>query len=794
MGAEMRPFLYIGGLMVKYNFLKGNESDFPHIDNVNTYKYDNDFDYGRFDAPQMELMLCTVPWDMGEAHIGNRTISGIGNVVYFETKEERDKWFDAIPDDECYRFTTKFKELHRSLEIDIPIPYDMCARHNYLVVRYAKFANDDSPVMYEGENGLREWFWFVREVEFLAPNTTRLHLLDDAFQTWIYDINVSGMVLERGHAPMFRTRADAYLDDPIGNNVDLLTDDVNFGDATQVKTIDAKTFNESDMYACIATTANPHLSWSNKVPANSYYMQGGVPSVFVFAVKASEFNSFLTNVTSMYPQFKQTVQAVFFASLDLIAIDSDFTYAATTCYRISAGRKTFNLTTLDKDKFGYPERYADIAKLYTMPYSHIEIADESGNVDIVRIEDTTGKIDISAALSIAYPFITIDAHLLGTGGNAQRTVTYRNISAKSFNMSGKWYETLRTWQIPTFAVVLDPAIEYDYSTRFDRQQAAVDYTAAYNNAYASADTITANAAISTATNTAITSASNAGASQSANISNTQNYINAVNSNYCISASADSTIQANEMQATIGAASNAVSGAVGAIGAAATGNIVGAVSGAVNALVGSAATMASMQVANGLTASQASIQQSFNTNQAATSNNTNDWNADNQISVANSVTSAQNSQISGQAANSAATQKANATRTRNAAQSAVSNGIAQAALRAPFVYGSFANGDSAVNKPIAMFANIVTQSASAISRAGDEFLRYGYRYDGQWEFNGNWNVGKYFTYWKLKDFWVSNLNVPDMYMDKIRFFLFGGVTIWRKPEYIGHVSVYDNFND
>ena len=88
---------------------------------------------------------------------------------------------------------------------------------------------------------------------------------------------------------------------------------------------------------------------------------------------------------------------------------------------------------------------------------------------------------------------------------------------------------------------------------------------------------------------------------------------------------------------------------------------------------------------------------------------------------------------------------------------------------------------------------MTQSRSAIARAGDEFLRYGYMYDGQWEFDGNWNIGKYFTYWKLRDFWVSNLNVPDMYMDKIRFFLFGGVTIWRSPEYIGNVTVYDNYN-
>ena len=104
--------------MPEYNFLPNNKSEFPHIENVNTYKYDNNFDYGRFDYTQMSLQICSVPWDMGEAHIGNRTISGIGNVVFFETKEDRDKWFADIPDNECYRFTTKFKELHRDLLID----------------------------------------------------------------------------------------------------------------------------------------------------------------------------------------------------------------------------------------------------------------------------------------------------------------------------------------------------------------------------------------------------------------------------------------------------------------------------------------------------------------------------------------------------------------------------------------------------------------------------------------------------------------------------------------------------
>ena len=785
--------------MPKYNYLKGNESPFPNIDNVNTYKYDNSFDYGRFDAPQMELMICTVPWDMGEAHIGNRTISGIGNVVYFGSREERDKWFDAIPDEECYRFTTKFKELHRSLEIDVPVPYDMCAKHNYLVVRYAKFANEDSPIQYEGDDGLREWFWFVREVEFLAPSTTRLHLLDDAFQTWIYDINVSGMLLERGHAPMFQTRASEYLENPIGNNVNLLTEDVNYGMAGQVKHSDELVFNDGDMYACFAVTADPVGSWGTKdgndwkVPTTPYYNNNGQPSVRVFGMPVDRLNAFLSAVTSTYPQFKQTVQGVFFASSKLVTLGAEFTFANVTCYSILSQRKTLDLCELTPDVFGYDGKYADIAKLYTYPYAQIEVTDENGNVDVIHIEDTAGKIQVSAMMSLAYPFITVDAHLIGVGGAFTRNVTYRNISAHTFDFGGQWYETLRTWQVPTFAVVLDPAREYDYSSHFDRAQQVVDYTAAQNNANASADTLTANAALSAAANTAITARSNQSATDSA--ANTVSYNDEVATNTAAlnTITAISTIAANQMQGAISATGSAANAAVGAAASAAQLDPIGAVSSIANGVIGAATTMASVNVANGQTSVQAGAANTGTRANASSSNTKTNADTTTQTGAASDIATIQNGLTTGTAANSSATQKANAARTANAAQSAIDNGIAQAALNAPSIYGSFANGDGSATKPQGLFANIVTQSKSAIAGAGDEFLRYGYMLERQWDFNGDWNVGKYFTYWKLRDFWVSNLNVPDMYMDKIRFFLFGGVTVWRRPEYIGHVSVYDNFN-
>ena len=783
--------------MPEFNYLK-DRGNFPHIDNVNVYKYDNELDYSRFDYTQMRLQICSVPWDMGEAHIGNRTISGIGNVVYFGSKAERDKWFDEIPDSECYRFETKFKELHKSLLIDVPIPYDMCARHNYLRVKYSKFANDDSPLEYEGDNGLNEWFWFIREVEFLAPNTTRLILMPDAFQTWIYDVNISGMLLERGHAPMFAMPTDTYLQNPIENNEYLLTDDVNFGDSMQTKHIDSYVFNSGNMLACVATTADPLRdfgNWENytwRVPASAWYTQDGVPNIFVFAMKAENLNRFLENVDSDLMQFKQTIQAVFFVNEDLITVGSSFTFCSTTCYIVNSKRKTIDFVDLNKAQFSYPPKYENMAKLYTYPYAQITITDENGNTDIVRIEDTDGKIGISSAVSLSYPFLNISTHLLGIGGNALNVITYKNLNAKTFPFGGNWFEYLHEWQIPTFAVVLDPYTEADYATFFDRRQAQKDYYAAWDNAYDLANTQVANAGLNVAANSASAAASNTSATAQAENTIGYNASVTIVDNGTTMDSALSTVAAADMQGTLAAASGFASGAIGSIGIGSGGMPSIGVSGLINSAIGASSTLASTAIGNGLTISLAADTIGANIGHQNASDTKTRGDLSAQIAMTNSTTAAQNGYISGSNANSAATTKGNADRLAYAAQNAIDFGWKQAGLRAPLTYGDFTNGDSATTKPIGLFAQIQTQSKAAISSAGDEFARYGYTFDKQWNFDGNWNIGKYFTYWKLRDFWVSNLNVPDMYMDRLRFFLFGGVTVWRKPEYIGNINIYDNF--
>ena len=797
----------------------GNESDFPDIDTVQVYQYDNEYDYSKFDHAQMRLILCKVPWDMGEAHIGARTISGIGNVVYFDSARDRDEWFDNLDDEECFRFQTKYRALHRDNQIILPIPYDVAARFNYLAVYYEPMPNEENPIMYEVPGGIRGWFWFVREVEFLSPNSTRLHLLNDAWQTFIYDIEIPYMMLERGHAPMNETSVKKYLADPIANCAGLLADDVNYGEAPRIAVSSHEHVinggNLSNMFAVIVTNSTPSGSWGTKaggnwkVPAQQAYGQG-VPTSFAFALKATELSSFLSNVQTAVPQFAQTVQAVFFANANIIDITGSFTFCSHMCYTVSSSYTSVTVHDIEKSDFKYNAKYSEIAKLYTYPYAAIVLTDQDGTQTEIRIEDTHGTIQLDYCASLAFPFLKIRGEVSNVGKLGRKSISFHNASTRTMPIGGNWYDLLYEWQIPTFAVLQEASTHNDYATHFDRVQEAYaadnaktsgDASAdtAKDNADANADNVTDNAQVTMDGNDAAVAISNAGAVADTGFTNTLVDGQCIVSNFIINRSTASTIAANQKQAAIGAVTSVASGAVGA---SASGHPVGAAASLASGVIGAAGQVASMEVANGLEAADANNTEIQNSAMSTANQTTNSNKTTNQTDVQSDLTDNTNDVIEAHAANDSVTMKANATRTqttekannartRDTVAHAISNQLSQAALEPAQVFGSMTNGDGAITKPLALFSTIVTQDDYAIARAGDEFLRYGYFYNRQYEFDGNWCKMPRFTYWKVSDFWVRGLQVPDMYVDKIRFFLFGGVTVWKAPEDIGNYSIYEN---
>lgn len=778
-------------------FPRMNNGSFPNIDNVNVNQWVNDFDYSRYDYTQMKITLCAVPWDMGEAHVGNRTISGIGNVVYFGSAEKRDEWFASIPDAECLRFETKYKELHRDKYIDVPVPFDIAAKYNYIAVEYELFANDDSLIEYENSSGVLKWFWFVREVEFLAPNTTRLHLLDDAFQTWIYDVDISGMMLERGHAPMFQVSADEYLSNPIDNARWLLADDVNYGNDYIGKHESDFIFNSDDMLVMVITSANPLAWWGSKAqgnwrtPAKINYVLQGTISHYAFVMEANSFSDWIIEVNASYPQFVQTIKCIAFVSEKLIEKGTQFNFAGVQCFNVTANYKTNDLIELDKDMFGYGSHYENIAKLYTYPYSYILVTDEQGNQTEVHIETTNGKLQIESSLALVFPWLTINAHLSGIGKTPRKSISFTHFNTRTMPIQGNWYDTLMSWNIPTFGVIQNAETNNDYGTYYDRQQQKLAADNAYSNVSALASTLNANAALTAATNSAITATSNSSNASDTDVNNTYIRQKSTTDNQVTDGAATATTDAAEQQATIAAAASVGNSIAGAIGSIASGNIAGAIGGIVGGGIGAAATMASTNVGIALTQTQAAQTMNANEVYMALAGGLNTQRSNIHIAAQSDIAASQNALTTGSAANSAATQLANGVRDRSTAYSAIDNQIAQAAMNAPAEFGAWNAGQFATTRPMGLFANIVTQTDAAISKAGDEFLRYGYNFNQYWHFDGNWNIGKYYTYWKLSDFWVNSLNVPDLYMDRLRFFLFGGVTVWRNPADIGKIEPWQN---
>jgi hypothetical protein len=829
------------------NFHYLGKNGFPHADNVNVYDYQNDIDYSRYDYSQMSIQVCSVPWDQGEAHIGQRTISGIGNVVHFGSAEKRNAWFDAIPDTDCFRWETKFKELHSDLTLRIPLPFDIASNYNYVRVTYNLFANDESPLQYETDEGARSWFYFIREARFIAPSTTELLLLDDAWQTWIYSLDITNMILERGHAPMFATKADAYLADPIANCSDLLSEDINYGELQKVTKAQATVLNSEDMRAVIVCSSNPAGTWGSKagndwkVPASACYDGAGVPNMYAFAVAVNELDAFLTNVNSTSPQFKQSVQCVFFCSSELLSLGSAYTFCGVSCHPVQGGADPVSKAILTRTKadWGYSSKYADLAKLYTYPYSAFEITDEKGNAELVRIEDTTQALTMDVAANVVFPYINIVGSIRGIGGSASNTLSFQNITAKSFTGAGRWYEHLHSWEVPTFAVVLDAATEYDYSSHFDRYQADSDratnqtnttnmananYASAATLAYASetmadnnADNVVDNASAQTTANSTVTSEGNSASSADATLANSLAQAIQAWDAGMTRATANNEIDAANASAAVGAAggviNNAVGGAVsGFLTAGPAGAAAGAIGGLVSGGIGAATSLATNAIAVSATSTQAEAVVSNSQSKLEETQQSNIDRTTRANTGRTNQTNAQNVAITTSAANTSSTMKENADTERTARLSSadtvrdaqvaaagltyanegsrIQNGIRQAALRAPFVFGNVSNAELSTTRPMALFVNIVTESDFAIQRAGDEFLRYGYYLDKQWKFNGDWNVGNHFTFWKLRDYWSTN-QVPDRFADQLRLLLYGGVTVWNDPDEIGKVSIYDN---
>lgn len=783
-------------------------SEFPNLDNVDVYRYDNTLDYSRF-KPTARLKMCNVPW-----------CGQYDDVVKFDDDAARDAWFDAL-EGEVINLETMFNVKPDGAS-KVPVPVTSAQGYNYLVVDLPRMTSDAQPLAYAAGERKRRYFYFIQDAQQLSPNSTRLILTLDVWTTYINEMQFDYVLLERGHAPVAASSVVDYLANPRENSAYLLSDDVNTGGEPFVERARAvKNYSAETQRACIATYAdlqgNLGTASAPKVPAISEPATSGALAPRVYSVAVGDLQPFLRALESNAPWMKSTVLGVFFAPADLLTQSAPFTLWGVSVTILNAVQKIEPFMQPGVADFGYPAQAAGFAKLYTYPYAAIRIGDERGQTSMVRVEDLGANgIQLASAVNLVMPYISIDARLLGIAG-ATDSLTFQTIEGRTYSYGGAWGEYLKSWNLPVMQVSQSAASRAAYTTVYNRAHARLaadnalasslaSNATANTNANNSAQNVIDNNAINTAANTAVTKNANDWALTGASESNKK--LNAD----CTADNAASTAMTglqNDVVAITTANNNAAAIASSA-GAVITGGLTGGSAGATSAAIGGVADLAvSIPPANAAAAiSQSSnsaavavaqtnaLQKTLNAanytaavwgvqNNASTSATTLRNEASTKVANNNAAVTRTN------AANTKATGDANANRAYSTAIDAISTGLNQAGVAAPAQFGANANGQSCATAPRAIFAQVVTQRECDIMNAASAFARYGYSLMREFSME-RMQVMRHFTYWKCAEVWCSgNGNALEGAQGAIKDILIRGVTVWSRPEEIGRVSIYDN---
>ena len=591
-----------------------NDTKFPNLDTVNVYAYKNVFDYTRW-VPNTKIYLTNVRWN-----------SDYQDVVKFEDDAARDDWFDKHVEESDCSATIVTNTVIVSGTVKVPMPYDVASQYNYLVVDVPVMTSEDKMIDYETADGYRRWHFFITDFAYGSASATTLTLALDFWTQYINTVGISYMFLERGHAPVAETDTDKYLANPIENNKFLLAPDVNYGSSTVSRGGKFVPFGNGEKYVVFGSVCPPSdlesmgtvvenatdYGWSEPVFVNGTdcpdetgrwnqerdvqgYSWGdgksyantktparnalnnigrGLNNVNMYAVPESDADSFVNDCAKKKPMFLNTIKVCFIAAREMLNGFSEIDFNGHKVYCVWGNENAYELETikLTKGMFGIPDAYSKFAKLYTSPYSELEITDNNGKSVTVKVEDT-GEITAYGFAATSYPYLNIRTFLTGIGGVGSEQYKWVNLLGETTEEmpNSDWHRFCFDSKIPTWELYMDGETSWQLGNHnrafgFGRESAVRSYTSsiegvnnarenAYDladknktNAYASASTAKSNA-YNTAT-AAKSNANNEADTLSSNNENTRTCASQItaNNNACSTANL-ATTQANTTNQT-----------------------------------------------------------------------------------------------------------------------------------------------------------------------------------------------------------------------------------------------------
>lgn len=711
----------------------------------NTYRAGLDFDYSVWTAGT-RVDLVNVNWN-----------NDYRDVVRFADRATLNKFIDGKASQGIT--ISKMVYAKPGQDILLGIPYNKVNRYNYL--------RASNPLMPIDGDIQKDFYYFILEAEYVNPQTTRLKLQLDVWQTYVYDITLGNCYVERGHIGIANSKSFTnfgrdYLTVPEGmdvggeyiagkgksaifgtgvivaiSTVDL---DADPGDATNPL---LKTSPGASFVSNASNTLNPTVSFG----ASVYYW-----------ASATKFKQFLSEYADK-PWITQNIIGVY--SLPPLSVFGQMPDGLTESSRYH-GYSLNNFQFKPQQWFTWsnwrndssvigriPDRYKILKKLWTYPYMALELTTWLGKPIALKPESwqsDNGDIIVRGVFGTTQQRLEIAPLNYNSNGEAGN-----NPSALLPYYNGGDYFDVATYisDFPSLPVVSNGGIAYLAANKnqiaFQYQSAGWEQQRALAGAQAGYD---------------IASGAMRTNSEAGNISRYADIAQTANVNRTLAAQG---------------AVNAATGLVGAGGSGAAmgmamgpaGAVAGAAGGAIGALGGAINT----GIQEGANSEALAIRQSTTAQNVANENTQTGLVRDTNVGLARfSARGDYANEIAG-----------------------INAKVRDAALIQPTVSGQIGGDFTTVLNGTGYMATLIvkTMQPSSMAAIGEFWLRYGYAIQRFLKPPQSLMVMTKFTYWKMRETYMVAANVPEGHKQVIRGILEKGVTCWASPDDIGNIDMAAN---
>ena len=700
-------------------------------DPPNEYDFGLDFNYALW-TPGTSVTLCNVPWN-----------NDYRDIVKFISRNALNIYIDSLS--AASIAITGMSYVKQGQPVRINVPFNKVIKYNYL-----RASNPVQPI--PGSDTTRDYYYFITDVRYLAPNTTEIILQLDVWQTFGFDIEFGNCYIERGHIGIANENQFAhygrdYLTIPEGLDAGaelqiikeikeyIITVGTVGGDNQWMPNVVVA--STVDLFADPGTIDSPKL-----VTAKGGIFQGVPSGASIYAFEnAQKFRGWLTANQNKPWVTQGIISATIIPNIERYWGVGGITWPSTDIPievpTISAHSKFRYMDPNWRDRFTdyLPSRYEHLKKFLVSPYSSIELTTLTGNPIVLKPElwnDANAPVVEMASIIPPGQKITIYPNFYNT--DRVDVLTFGETLDHATHIGA----------FITVAVVNNGAIAYLAANRnsiaYQRESADWTQQRALGSNQAQYDVQTQGIETSRNLN-AIAQIGNSGQTAIAN------QLAAGQAGWGVAGSI-----AN------GAASGAVLGPAGAL--------AGAVGGTINGYVQSQ-QMGLQTAANDQSTAMRNMtmgaQNALETRQQGfvrdTNKNLADWAA------------------RGDYANSIA---------------GVNAKVRDAAMIAPSVSGQM--GGESINMMSLNFAIVLRYKIvdiAAIRTIGEYWLRYGYMVHKFLQPPSSLMAMTKFTYWKMSETYIKAAPMPETYKQTIRGIFEKGVTVWATPSDIGFIDIADN---